>query len=236
MRKIFLLPITALLLLPSCIKYRKLQPIIKPEPEHFVEKNNIQVATKKLSRDDCKDYFGNKRIVKKYDVIQLCIKNNRLSPITLNAENISIPLETKRKVYKNLSVNTALGVFVGIAFPVALLCASLASAAVCLCAGLLAATAGGGGAKASNRALYASAGFAAGAVVSIPSTAIRGAQARRRNQNIKHYVNSIVFGLNDELTIAPGKIINKVIFVPKKQSKEKFDIMFIPETKFNCTI
>ena len=235
-KKVFLLPLVALLLFPSCARYRKLQPIVQLEPEHFVEKNNIQVATKKLSSGDCKNYFGNKRIVKKYDVIQLHIKNKRLSPITLNAENISVYLEKKRKIYKHLSLNTTGRIFSRIILGTLLTGATLASFVLADLFSLIGPTT-----LESYCLLGTSIAFAAGAVGTVAYAPVAAIKNRTRNMNIKSYINDVVFGSNEELTIAPSETANKVIFVPKKQVLNCFDITIstqnsTPVAKFTCTV
>ena len=236
MRKLFLIAIATMLVLPNCAKYRNLQPIVQPEQKHFVEQNNIQVATKKLSGNDCKDYFGNKRLVKKYDVIQLCIKNKRISPITLRAENISVPIERQKTVYKWLSLNTTGRVFARIIVGTALAgtaCVSLLGAALFSMFGPITST--------SYCLLGVTTICAAGAVGTVLYTPIAATKNKKRNINTKNYIHSIVFGRNEKLTIAPSETANKVIFVTKKQSVENFDVTFIsdgmaPVAKFACHV
>lgn len=236
MRKIIALSICSLFLLPSCARYRRLQPIAQPEPQQFVEQNGIQLAVTKLSANDCKNYFGNKRLVKKYDAIQLSVKNNRFSPVTLHAKDISLPLERKRDVYKNLSLNTTGRVLASVI-------AGTLLAGVALTLGIFIALPGMfGGSLTRDRlagtVILGGATGALGIVAYAPATATKN---RKRNITIKDYINTIVLGPNDTLVLESGKTINKILFVPKKNKTTSFDLTLTnedlsPVAKFTCGV
>jgi hypothetical protein len=103
LKKIFLIlnSLFLLLFLSSCAKYDG-KKLSKPyAPVH--EKNNIEVAQKALTENECKEYFGGRNLLKRgYQPIQIYVKNNSDRTMYINPNYITLPLEPASSVAKKL--------------------------------------------------------------------------------------------------------------------------------------
>jgi len=91
-----LLLTTSLLILPNCARY---SPTQIPHPAgQRQEENEVQVVTKKLSKDECQTCFDSKYLRTKYDAIQIYVKNKSTTPVVLSAANIDLPIQSSRNV------------------------------------------------------------------------------------------------------------------------------------------
>ena len=95
---LFFVSVTSLIILAGCAKY-------KPSPTPFPtgkkqELNNIKVVTRKISPQEVKICFDSTNLAKKYDAVQVYIKNNSTKSIILNSQNISLPILSAKEVCK----------------------------------------------------------------------------------------------------------------------------------------
>lgn len=187
---------TLLLVLPHCAKYSP-SPLPHPVGEEQ-EKSNIKIVTRKLSAKECAACFDEKSVSKKYDVIQLYVKNKNKKPIVLSANNISVPVESSKDVCHKIHRNTA-----------------------------------------GRVAAYGAGAFFLWPLI-IPA-AVDGAKSSTANHRINRDVAVKVLGQNETEIIQPHNSVNKVIFVPKRYSKNEIDVKLINKSSketvcFTCNV
>jgi hypothetical protein len=91
--------------LSGCAKYKSSSV---PYPTGFSqEAEDIQVVTRKLSDRECITCFDSKTTAKKYDAVQMYVKNNRDKPIVLSANKLDIEIENVKNISKTIYRNTA---------------------------------------------------------------------------------------------------------------------------------
>lgn len=100
-------------LLSGCIKYTP-HPLVKPERPN-IEKNDVKISTKLLTRKDCRHYFNRNCIRYGFQPIQLCIENNSDKLLVLNLADINLPLEQKELVARSLNISKKCYIIPGIA-------------------------------------------------------------------------------------------------------------------------
>ena len=93
-----------LLILPNCAKYDGKKLTAPRAPIH--EKENIEVAKKALTEEECKEYFSGRNILARgYQPVHIYVKNNTNKTLYLNPDYITLPLEPStsvaRKMYRN---------------------------------------------------------------------------------------------------------------------------------------
>ena len=202
------------------------------------ESNDLVLITKKLSRDECKAYFSSKSLSKKYDPIQIYIENRGNQTVKLSANNIDLPIEKSRVIYKKISSNTALKIFGYCTLTVGLLSLS----ALSLLTGALCSPLFGGPITLTTKVLFGvsavSCGAAMGTAVAGP---VDGVKSRSANQKLKDDIHYKILGHGESIVIKPHQAINKVIFVKKRYSKNQFLLKLLnsnnePAAEFNCHI
>jgi hypothetical protein len=105
MRKIFLMTIATILVLPNCAKYR---PTALPHPAgERQQSNGVTVITRKLTSQECRNSFDSKFLSKKYDAIQIYIQNKSNENVVLSSTNITLPIASKKDVCRKIYRNTA---------------------------------------------------------------------------------------------------------------------------------
>ncbi|MBD3273562.1 hypothetical protein GF385_04415 [Candidatus Dependentiae bacterium] len=93
-----------LLSLPNCAKYEGKKLNSPQAPIH--EKDNIEVAKKALTQEECKEYFGGRNLMKRgYQPVHIYVKNNTNKTIYLNPDYIELPLESASSVARKMHRN-----------------------------------------------------------------------------------------------------------------------------------
>jgi hypothetical protein len=84
--------------LSGCARYNP-KPLTKPDGTmDQIEERNIKIIKKELAERDNRKFFDRKLIARGYQPIQLYIQNNSNHILTLDSDNISLPLETEKDV------------------------------------------------------------------------------------------------------------------------------------------
>jgi hypothetical protein len=193
------------LLLSGCAKLYKPKPLSMPQVVGQ-EKNGLLVQAAPLSSLDCK-YVFNKRDphAKGYEVIQLAVTNKADHAYALDAKNIGLPLESARHVAHCVRLNMA---------------------------GVIAAWGLGGLLYLGFVSLLSQPDWAfAGALFCIyPIGAIiDGSVVHRANKDVALDFEARAISNDSTVVIEPQKIMNRVMFVEKKNYKSTFDIGLVDQ-------
>jgi len=102
---LYFLAVSSLFLFSGCAKYK---PSQIPFPSGEKQKaNNIKIVTRKLSDKEVKICFDSQKLSKKYDAVQIYVKNNSDKTIILNAQQISLPVISAKEICKTTYRETA---------------------------------------------------------------------------------------------------------------------------------
>lgn len=231
--------LAVLTLLPSCAK--KLPKSLRLRPltsylDHQSTNQGITLRVKQLSAKDCEHFLGSSahRLFKRHHQrqpiypIQLSITNNTHELTSLKSENISLRLTDTKRVIRRLQKNSAAQVFGSIAagfLATALIAAGSvfalsASGVVLLIAG-------------SMQALAPLAFLGGSALVVAPvflligtpiASTVKGIESSRQNQILQQEIK--ISALKENLLIDPHQTVDTLIFIEKKNYKQKFSITF----------
>ena len=228
-----------LLLLPGCAK--KLTKPLRLRPltsylDHQSSNQGITLRVKQLSPKDCEQFLGiaAHRLFKRRHQrkpiypIQLSITNNSHEMMALRPENISLKLADTKRVIRRLQTNSVVQVFGSIVagfLATALIAAGSifalsASGVVLLVVGSIQAFAPM--AFLGGSALVVAPAFL---LIGTPiASTVKGIEATRQNQILQQEIKTTA--LRDSLLIDPYQTVDTLIFVEKKNYKQRFTISF----------
>lgn len=117
LKKFLLLILLPLIMVPACKKQkiylkqeslRRLPTLHKSKETFCQEQEAVTVCAKKLTREDCLDYFNCNVVGCGFQPIALTIKNNSADMILLRTTSIDLPLLSPKKVARGCQWNTPL--------------------------------------------------------------------------------------------------------------------------------
>jgi hypothetical protein len=228
-----------LLLLPGCAK--KLTKPLRLRPltsylDHQSSNQGITLRVKQLSPKDCEQFLGTaahrlfKRRHQRQPIypMQLSITNNTHEMAALKAENISLKLADTKRVIARLQTNSIVQVFGSItAGFLATVLIAAGSVFALSASGVVLLVAG------SIQALAPMAFLGGSALVAAPvflligtpiASTIKGVESHRQNKILNQEIRTNT--LKNSLLIDPYQTVDTLIFVEKKNYKEKFTISF----------
>jgi hypothetical protein len=199
------------LLLSGCAKYYKPKPLGMP---HVVgqEKNGLLVQAAPLSSDECKYAFNNcSPRSKGYEVIQLAVTNKTEQVYALDAKNIGLPLASARHVAHLVGF--------GVAWPIALW--TVLGVPSTLCLAMI-------GLGTSNPGMFKFAWCYGGVVTGLTASGV--VHRIRANNDIVRDFEQRAISNDSNILVYPQSIMNRVMFVKKKDYTPSFDIGFVDQS------